>query len=318
MAWIALINPNIIKISCNQVFDVLVANPPYSVSGFKGTVKHGSDSFELYADLTDKSSEIECLFIERTKQLIKEGGYAGIILPSSILSNGGVYAKARKILLECFEVYAICEFGANTFVATGTNTIILFMKRRDETAINGIKEAIKRFMVDHQDVTVNGIETPFSSYAKDVYQLEFVDYVAMLTGDNQDIEAYQDYKKANKDIIQEEIEKLALYILNADVQTLLIKSGEKKIEKEFLGYEFSNRRGSEGIKIYQDDDGNPSNKLYNANDRHDRTRVSSYIYQAGLSKNKLEVDESLANHLSYQRFVDMINFQTTNFEREVS
>lgn len=53
----------------NNVFDVIVANPPYSVSGFKNTVKNGKDTFELFNSLTDKSSEIECLFIERTYTL---------------------------------------------------------------------------------------------------------------------------------------------------------------------------------------------------------------------------------------------------------
>ena len=61
----------------NSVFDVMVANPPYSVSAFKNTLKNGEESFDLYNRLTDDSSEIECLFIERTKQLLKPGGWAG-------------------------------------------------------------------------------------------------------------------------------------------------------------------------------------------------------------------------------------------------
>lgn len=40
----------------NNVFDIIVANPPYSVSGFKNTVKNGKDTFELFNSLTDKSS----------------------------------------------------------------------------------------------------------------------------------------------------------------------------------------------------------------------------------------------------------------------
>ena len=55
----------------NGQFDILIANPPYSVNAFKSTVKFGEESFELFDKLTDKSSEIECLFIERMKQLLK-------------------------------------------------------------------------------------------------------------------------------------------------------------------------------------------------------------------------------------------------------
>ena len=83
----------------NGVFDVLVANPPYSVSAFKNTLKNGEESFDLYNRLTDDSSEIECLFVERTKQLLKTGGWAGVILPRSILSNSGsVITDAREII----------------------------------------------------------------------------------------------------------------------------------------------------------------------------------------------------------------------------
>lgn len=65
----------------NGQFDILIANPPYSVSSFKNTLKFGEESFELYNRLTDDCSEIEWSFIERTKQLLKPGGWAGVILP---------------------------------------------------------------------------------------------------------------------------------------------------------------------------------------------------------------------------------------------
>jgi len=110
----------------NGQFDILVANPPYSVSAFKNNLKNGNESFELFNRLTDDSSEIECLFIERTKQLLKVGGWAGVILPSSILSNSGIYTDAREIILKYFDLKAIAEFGSNTFMATGTNTVTLF------------------------------------------------------------------------------------------------------------------------------------------------------------------------------------------------
>ena len=110
-------------------FDVVVSNPPYSVSGFKTTLKNGKESFDLYDSFTDKSKEIECLFIERTKQLLRKEGVAGIILPSSILSNTGLYSRVREIILENFEIKGIVELGANTFMATGINTIILFLKK---------------------------------------------------------------------------------------------------------------------------------------------------------------------------------------------
>lgn len=58
----------------NKQFDVLISNPPYSVSAFKNPARdyYTENDFDLYDSLTDNSSEIETLFIERTKQLLKD------------------------------------------------------------------------------------------------------------------------------------------------------------------------------------------------------------------------------------------------------
>jgi len=113
-------------------FDVVIANPPYSVSAFKNYLNIGKTNFSLFEYLTERSSEIEALFIERTKQVLADNGLAGIVLPSTILSNTGIYTKAREILLKYFEIKAITELGSKTFIATGTTTVILFLKRRND------------------------------------------------------------------------------------------------------------------------------------------------------------------------------------------
>ena len=87
----------------NAQFDILIANPPYAVNAFKATVKYGDESFELFNRFSDKSAEIECLFIERMKQLVKVGGYAAIILPITVLSNSGIYIATRELLLKYLE-----------------------------------------------------------------------------------------------------------------------------------------------------------------------------------------------------------------------
>ena len=102
------------------------------MSAFKNNSRKyfNEDDFELYNYLTDQSSEIECLFV-RTKQLLKDGGIAAIVLPSSILSNTGIYTKAREIILNYFEIIAIAELGSNTFMATGTNTVTLYHEKKE-------------------------------------------------------------------------------------------------------------------------------------------------------------------------------------------
>ena len=153
----------------NGQFDILISNPPYSVDAFKGTVMCGGESFELYPYLSDNSSEIECLFVERMKQLVKAGGWAAVILPSSILTNGGIYARTREILLKYFYIKAIVELGAGTFMKTGTNTVILFLERRSNNDYKTVMQEIEQFFVTNADVTVMGTEHAFSAYAACVY-----------------------------------------------------------------------------------------------------------------------------------------------------
>lgn len=120
------------RLGKNGTFDVLIANPPYTIKDFKKHLNVNPHDFELWEHVTPDSDDIEVFFIERMKQLLRPGGMAGIILPSSILSNAGPYTKAREIILKHFEIKAIVELGSKTFGATGTNTVTLFLKKREE------------------------------------------------------------------------------------------------------------------------------------------------------------------------------------------
>lgn len=132
----------------NNDYSVLVANPPYSVKGFLDTLKPSERrQFELLHYLEEKSytvnNSIETFFIERAKQLLKTGGVAAIIVPSSILTKGkasstssskNIYVATREILLKYFDIVAIAEFGSGTFGKTGTNTVTLFLRRKTTDA----------------------------------------------------------------------------------------------------------------------------------------------------------------------------------------
>lgn len=340
-------------------FDVIVANPPYSVSAFKNTLKNGEKSFNLYNRLTDTSSEIECLFIERTKQLLKEGGCAGVVLPSSVLSNGGIYTDSREILLKYFEIIGIAELGSNTFMATGTNTVTLFLKKRDNSHWLRVQDSINEFFKTFKDITTNGIEKAYSKYLENVYEkINFNDYLYLLNagiiGDsNKEVEEIlEDYKKffettnVYKNLIQtkdyknamsedqlkfvqealkifiqdREKEKLLYFMLSYNKQVVLIKSGDKQIEKSFLGYEFSNRRGHEGIRIFTDSNGKPTTKLYDMDNLFNEEKVNSYIHKAFLGSEFKEesIHESLKDHLYIKNLHELINFSKINFEKDIS
>jgi type I restriction enzyme M protein len=119
-------------------FSLLVSNPPYSVKGFLETLpKAERNRYELIKTVDHKSyptnNAIEAFFLERARQLLAPHGVAGIITPSSILSNAAsVYTRVREILLQQFDIVALVELGSGTFGKTGTNTVTLFLRRKDD------------------------------------------------------------------------------------------------------------------------------------------------------------------------------------------
>lgn len=338
----------------NGQFDILVANPPYSVSAFKNTLKFGEESFELYNRLTDDSSEIECLFIERTKQLLKPGGWAGVILPSSILSNSGIYTGAREIILKYFDLKAIAEFSSNTFMATGTNTVTLFLERKHNTRWKKIETAINNFFNKPKEATINGIEKAFSKYVAEVFEdLELADFLSLVNkkpNENmQKQELYADYKtwfasltevkqlkekKAFKDkskaeqseeldklfyekVFAREQEKMLYFFLVYPQQTIVMKVGEKQVEKDFIGYEFSNRRGHEGIKMYRDENGKLTTKLYDEDNHLNPEKANSYVYRSILQQ-EFSIDESLTENITYSGTSELMDFKKLAFEKSIS
>ncbi|MFP3835775.1 Eco57I restriction-modification methylase domain-containing protein, partial [Chryseobacterium sp. SIMBA_028] len=83
-----------------QDFSILVANPPYSVKGFLETLPElDRKRYQLIEMVGDKSysnnNSIEAFFIERSKQLLKPDGVAGIIVPSSILTKGKAKSTSK-------------------------------------------------------------------------------------------------------------------------------------------------------------------------------------------------------------------------------
>ncbi|MBI2257868.1 MAG: N-6 DNA methylase [Flavobacteriia bacterium] len=316
----------------NKQFDIIVSNPPYSVSAFKNNARsfYKEDQFELYDKLTDNSSEIECLFIERTKQLLKDRGVAGIILPSSILNGTSViYEKTRELILNFFEVIAITELGGGTFMATNTKTVTLFLRRRNNYDSINLKIAIEKLFASLQDVTLNGIEKPIAKYLNHVWEgVSFENYLTLLKKEpNKAItehEIYTEYRKKlnvknDKEfwaiVFEREAEKIFYFILAYPQKVVLVKSGEKDAEKRFLGYEFSNSRRNEGIHPIKGNSIEDCTRLFDSERFDNPKKASTYIYKAFQGDFDFSIDESLLENVSRHNLVDFFTFDRVNFNK---
>lgn len=115
-------------------YDVLIANPPFAVKGFlKGLDDEQKETYQLTetTGLKSETNNIQCFFLERAKQLMSPDGLIGVIVPSSVLSNSDTtHMVTREIILQHFDVVSIVELGSNTFGKTGTNTVVLFLRRK--------------------------------------------------------------------------------------------------------------------------------------------------------------------------------------------
>ena len=316
----------------NQQFDILIANPPYSVKAFKPTVKDGDKLFELFGNFGENSSEIECLFVERAKQLIKEGGYAGIVLPVSLLTNDKVYIKTREIILKYFDIKGILALQDKAFMATGTKTIILLMQRRNNNYWEQINLAVKTFFDNYRDVTVVGIEKAFSKFVEANYEdLALDDYISIMknspTKTAKQTEFYEEHKNLSIDELKTlEQDKMLYFFLAYNSKLVLANSGEKAEQKQFLGYEFSDRRGQEGINIYKDEEGHIISSLFSDVDSQDSKKLNTYIYKNFIEKEIdtkiLNINSSeehpLKNHIDYCRLSELIDFSLPKFEKVIN
>lgn len=319
----------------NQQFDVLLSNPPYSVSAFRQTTRdyYTEKDFDLYQYLTDNSSEIECLFVERMKQLLKDGGLAGIILPSSILTNTGIYTKTRELLLKYFEFVAITELGSNTFMATGTNTVVLFLRRRNNYDCVNLQKSVEKFFSTHTDGSINNIEHPISQYVRRVWEgLTFDDYITLLDKNpNEKVQKHDLYREYTQKLTTKkeqefwnkvlalEKEKLFYFVLAYPQKVVVVRTGEKEAEKRFLGYEFSNRRGAEGIHaIERGKTIEECTQLFDSHCVDNPQKASTYIYKAFQKDLNFPIDDTLKDNVSRLGLLDMMTFDRADFEKVIN
>lgn len=379
-------------------YDVLVANPPYAVTGFLETLSDSDRAmFSLFNKNINiaKNNAIETFFMERSAQLMRAGGVAGIVLPISVLNKCGIYARAREIILENFDIVSLAEFGSGTFGKTGTNTVVLFLRRKEtntpaaEHYRNRVKtwfdtndnaedvyqdEHLLQAYCDHcgynlndyrtflKDGTINETLSETEVFQAYYESFDSTDRNAMkgvcdaakeirnrfrARSKTQAFRLQTDAQKtAEKEkslrnfIISIEREKIYIFLLafTVDTSVLVVKSPTTTAAiKKFLGYEWSDSKGNEGIeylhltksKSGSDDEGDDDDTvqqirgingirtpLFNPDDLYDTDKINTLIRKNFLNEDVV-VPEELSEIVSQARLVDMIDFKRTAFDKAI-
>jgi type I restriction enzyme M protein len=270
-------------------FDIVVANPPYSISEFKNTLLAGAETFSLYKYITEKSGNIECLFVERAKR-----------------------------------VY----LGEKTFMATNAFTVIMFLEKRKSNELEAIENMINTFFDDYKEFSFNGTKKVIEKYLQYVYKdLPLKDYKYFINNDHPDSEHKHIDNELFNEYIQEglsiegilklEKQKLFHFIISYNQRIVIVDSNSGNKELDFLGYEFSGRRGSEGIKLKKNDAGDFKTKLFNNKNLIDSSRVNYYILKSFENNLPNTIHKDLQGYVEIVDFSDLFDFTNYTFDNTI-
>ncbi|EAL0973797.1 restriction endonuclease, partial [Campylobacter coli] len=277
-----------------------------------------------------------------------------IILPSSILNKDSIYKNTREILFQNFDFIAIVELGSQTFGATGTNTIILFLRKKETFKQENhlisqdyslIKERIEaENLKDNENFYQNYLSAycDFRKFDKELYS-NFLN--GNLDSNLAELEAFKDYRNAfrqtsdykklkeskiykeskDKQDLEDkaflayaqaiEKDKLLYFSLSLNQEVLIIKSpSDIKEQKKFLGYEWSNRKGDEGLKELHEPYLSP---LFERGNPQNETKLNTLICKAFL-KTLSDIPKDLQGYASKARLIDMMDFEKVEFNKAIS
>lgn len=319
--------------------------------------------YEAVAQVSSCNS-IECFFVERAAQLLAPGGIAAIILPSSILNNGNIYIACRDILLANFDVVAIVEMGNGTFGKTNTSTATLFLRRKKNDDAEHVRNRVACwFKADFSKDDIFKDADVRTRYAAAI-GVDEADYDAFLKGEPTqrllESDIFKQYREMivssskAKSILKKklkpnysavdreneleayvaveirrmEAEKLRVFMLaDQNPQPVVVVKGPSKTSefKNFLGYEWSTRKGAEGLHILgadeADEDGFKGGQnieqiktpLFNPIDLADNGKICSLIRRNYLGAN-IVVPEDLSAYISIVELSATIDFKRKEFD----
>lgn len=111
-----------------QTFDIVVANPPYSIKDYEWEAfKNKFGRLEEYDAPPEKNADYA--FILHIIKSMNTNGRAGIVLPHGVLTRGNAEARIREKILRNDLVEAIVALPPKLFYGTGIPAVVVVLNR---------------------------------------------------------------------------------------------------------------------------------------------------------------------------------------------
>ena len=136
--WCDTLNsPALVEGDHLQKFDVVVANPPFSLDKW-GAEDAASDQFKRYWRGVPPKSKGDYAFITHMIEIAKrQTGRVAVIVPHGVLFRAGGEGRIRQALIEENLLDAVVGLPANLFTTTGIPVaILIFDRSREEGGAN--------------------------------------------------------------------------------------------------------------------------------------------------------------------------------------
>ncbi|KKN74399.1 hypothetical protein LCGC14_0391070 [marine sediment metagenome] len=136
--WCDTLNsPALVEGDHLQKFDVVLANPPFSLDKW-GAEDAASDQFTRYWRGVPPKSKGDYAFITHMIEIAKrQSGRVAVIVPHGVLFRAGAEGRIRQALIEENLLDAVVGLPANLFTTTGIPVaILIFDRSREEGGAN--------------------------------------------------------------------------------------------------------------------------------------------------------------------------------------
>lgn len=147
-----------------EMFDVVLINPPYGVHIDRKQVDDNTGR-PLGKQYELKSTAAEALFIERTINLLKPGGRAGLVLPDGVMTNKS--NTLREYVERHAKILNITSIPADVFLASGANvkpSLLFIQKLKAGEDAMGEKDRISISMVSNAGINSLGLPSNNSEF----------------------------------------------------------------------------------------------------------------------------------------------------------